>query len=48
MAVSKMSVTFPCELKTVWETVTSLSEYAWRSDLSRIEVLSDARFVEHT
>lgn len=47
MAVSKMSATFPCELKTVWEVVTSLSEYAWRSDLSRIEILSNTRFLEY-
>lgn len=32
----------------MWETVTSLTAYAWRSDLSRIEVLSDTRFVEYT
>lgn len=48
MAVSKMSVTLPCEVERVWETVTSLTAYAWRSDLSRIEILSDTQFAEYT
>ena len=28
--------------------MTSLDHYAWRSDLSRIEVVSDRQFVEYT
>ena len=48
MAALTQIVTFPRDLKTVWETVTSLTDYNWRSDLDRIEVLSDTRFVEHT
>ncbi len=48
MAVSKTSVTLPCDLQKVWQTVNSLTAYAWRSDLSRIEVLSDTQFVEYT
>lgn len=48
MAVSTMSVTLPCDPKKVWETVTSLTDYAWRGDLSKIEVLSDTQFVEYT
>ncbi len=48
MAVSRIQVTLPCELNKVWEAVTSLTVYGWRSDLSKIEVLSDTRFVEYT
>lgn len=48
MAVSKMSAALPCEVEKVWQTVTSLTAYAWRGDLSRIEVLSDTQFVEYT
>ncbi len=48
MAVSKMSVTLPRKVEKVWETVTSLSDYAWRSDLGRIEAVSVTRFVEYT
>lgn len=48
MAISGIRVTLPCDLNQVWETVTSLTAYGWRSDLSRIEVLDDTRFVEYT
>ncbi len=48
MAVSKIKAVFQCDIKKVWETVTSLENYAWRSDLGKIEVLSDKQFVEYT
>lgn len=48
MAVSNVIATFPCDLKKVWDVVTTLSTYAWRSDLNKIEILSDAQFVEYT
>ena len=48
MAVSTIKVTFPCDVKKVWETVTSLEKYTWRSDLSKIEILNDKQFVEYT
>ena len=48
MAVSNIKVTFNCDIKKVWEIVTSLENYSWRSDLSKIEVLSDKKFVEYT
>lgn len=48
MAVSNVKVTFPCDVQKVWDIVTSLDNYSWRSDLGRIEVLSDKQFVEYT
>lgn len=48
MAVSNKKATFPCAIQQVWETVTSLDNYAWRSDISRIEVMSENRFAEYT
>lgn len=48
MAISGIRVVLPCDLNKVWETATSLTAYGWRSDLGRIEVLDDARFVEYT
>ena len=48
MAVSEVRATFPCDVKKAWETVTSLETYQWRSDLSKIEILSDRQFVEYT
>ncbi len=32
----------------MWETVTSLNNYAWRSDLSKIEILNEKQFVGYT
>lgn len=32
----------------MWDTVTSLEQYEWRSDLSKIEVLNEMQFVEYT
>lgn len=48
MAISKMSAVFHNDLHTVWDVVTSLENYQWRSDLSRIEVLNERQFVEYT
>ena len=48
MAVSKVTVHFPCSVERVWQTVTDLTNTAWRSDLKRVEVLDESHFVEHT
>lgn len=48
MAVSRISETFQANIQKVWDVVTSLDKYAWRSDLSKIEVLNEKQFVEYT
>lgn len=48
MAISKISAVFNGDLHTVWDVVTSLENYQWRSDLSRIEVVSEKQFIEYT
>lgn len=48
MAVSNIRESFKCDIKKVWDTVTSLDKYQWRSDLSKIKILSDTQFVEYT
>ncbi len=48
MAKSHMKAILPADIQRVWETVTSLEKYAWRSDLSRIEVIDETHFVEYT
>ena len=48
MAVSKIKVSFESNVQKVWEIVTSLKNYGWRSDLDRIELLNDKQFVEYT
>lgn len=48
MAISNIKAVFQQDIQKVWETVTSLENYAWRSDLSRIEILNEKQFVEYT
>ncbi len=48
MAVSEIKAAFSANVQEVWGIVTSLENYQWRSDLSRIEVLNDKQFVEYT
>lgn len=48
MAVSNIKATFQSDIKRVWGVVTSLDNYSWRSDLSRIEVIDEHRFIEYT
>ena len=48
MAASRITALLPAALPLVWETVTAVGDYAWRSDLSRTEVLDGVRFVEYT
>ena len=48
MAISKIKAVFQHDIKDVWNVVTSLDNYQWRSDLSRIEVISDKQFIEYT
>ena len=48
MAIVNTKAVFESDINTVWKRVTSLTEYAWRSDISRIEILNDKQFVEYT
>ncbi len=48
MAVSNVKAVFQSSIADVWDVVTSLKNYQWRSDLSRIEILNDKQFVEYT
>ena len=48
MAISNMKALFPYDIKKVWDIVTSLDQYQWRSDLSKIEIISEKQFIEYT
>ena len=48
MARSRVKAIFQYEVKKVWEVVTSLENYEWRSDLSKIENVNDKTFIEYT
>lgn len=38
----------PYPVEKVWDIVVSLEGYAWRSDITNIEVIDDNTFVEYT
>ena len=49
MAVSNIKALIPGELQKVWDLVLDIENYgAWRSDLSKTEIISDKQFVEYT
>jgi hypothetical protein len=49
MAIANSKAIFRSDINTVWNLVTSLENYSWRSDLKKIEVLIPGKkFVEHT
>lgn len=48
MAVCEIKAVLACDIQTVWEMVTSLEHYTWRSDLDKIEVTDENQFIEYT
>lgn len=48
MAKASMKIILPCSTADLWRVVTDNENSGWRSDLSRIEILDDRRFVEYT
>ena len=48
MAVSNIKATFQSDIQKVWEVVTSLENYSWRSDLSKIDIINENQFIEYT
>ena len=49
MTTSNIKVLIPSGLQQVWELVLDIENYAaWRSDLSKTEVISDTQFIEYT
>ena len=49
MVMTNIKATFACDIKTVWKIITSLEDYAWRSDISKIEIVKPhQQFIENT
>ncbi len=49
MTTTTIRVSFSNDIKTVWQTVTSLTSYTWRSDISKIKIIkSQKQFIEYT
>lgn len=48
MAQVKMKAAFSCPVEKVWDIVTSMEDYHWRSDLDHISIQNERQFTEHT
>ena len=47
--ISNIKALIPGDLHKVWDFVSDIENYAaWRSDLSKTEVISDKKFIEYT
>ncbi len=46
--VSSIKADFKCGIDIIWNKVTSLIDYKWRSDINYIEVLGKHRFIEYS
>ena len=47
MITANIKITLQCDIEKVWNTVAALDDVSWRSDISKIEKLSDTEFVEY-
>ena len=48
MAVSNLKATLICPIEIVWDTVTNLNDYSWRSDLKDVRIIDEHSFIEIT
>lgn len=49
MSISSIKATFDCDIQKIWDIVTDVKNYpSWRSDLTRVEILSAEQFIEYT
>ena len=48
MAVSNMRATLLYPIEVVWDTVTNLKDFFWRSDLKDVRIIDENNFIEIT
>ncbi len=47
MIQSNMKKEFNCDKEKIWNIITDNSNYSWRSDLSKIEIVDNQHFIEY-
>jgi len=45
MARSNIKAVFENDVQTVWNVITDVKNYIWRTDLSKTEIISDKQFI---
>lgn len=48
MIKSNIKKELNCDLEKLWNVITYNTNYNWRSDLSKIEIIDDTHFIEYT
>lgn len=48
MTTSNIKAVLKSDIRKVWETVLAVENYKWRSDLNKVEVISEKQFIEYT
>lgn len=48
MTTSNIKAVLKGDIQRVWQTVLTVENYTWRSDLSKVEVISEKKFMEYT
>ena len=48
MIKSSIKKQFSCDKNKLWDIITNNSNYKWRTDLSKIEIIDETHFVEYT
>ena len=46
MPVSNMRATLLYPIEVVWDTVTNLNDFSWRSDLKAVKIIDEHNFIE--
>lgn len=47
MVKSNIKKEFNCDIEKLWNIITDNTNYAWRSDLSKIETTDEKHFIEY-
>lgn len=47
MVKSNIKKEFNCDIEKLWKIITDNTNYTWRSDLSKIEIIDDKHFIEY-
>ena len=47
MIKSNIKKEFSCNIEKLWNVITDNTKYAWRSNLSKIEIIDDTHFIEY-
>lgn len=48
MAVVSAKAVFRGDVQKIWDVVTSVQDYTWRSDLGKTKVVDEKKFIEYT